>query len=89
MHLEREAIRQRAARFHAREAQFIVDGLEENVANILECWAALYDNMGMYTARRHREMAECLLQWRAYLINSWHMEIEQLHTGRSPYDTTQ
>ena len=78
MCLENDVIRQRAQRFHAGEAQSVADELEQNAMDVLGCWEYLHNTIGMYSVRRHCNMAHCLLQWQVHIVTSWHKEVRAL-----------
>ncbi|KIJ09167.1 hypothetical protein PAXINDRAFT_87851 [Paxillus involutus ATCC 200175] len=85
LHLENKVKGRRVCRYQAGEVGDVMMELCATATQTLAEWTKLYSLIGECKGRRHKEMAQSLLQWRALVVYSYNDELKQLGRGESPY----
>ncbi|KAF9231590.1 hypothetical protein BU15DRAFT_68209 [Melanogaster broomeanus] len=85
LHLENEARQYRACRHAAGGGGELATELHTIATKTFREWVHLHSILPNCKARRHRELAESLLQWRARIVYSYGNEVKQLERGGNPY----
>ena len=85
MHLKNQARACRELRYRAGARREVIMELHTITAQVFTEWMQLKDCMIECTVRRHKEMAECLLQWHARVVYMYYHEAGMLEQGENPY----
>ena len=83
--IENQAKASRKCRYTAGDREEVITGLHTVVAQAFSEWVRVKSCIAECTARRHKEMAESLLQWYARIVYSYYQEADMLEKGRNPY----
>jgi len=83
--LENQAKACRKRRYAAGDGEDVIMDLHTTATQALREWARVKNSMAEYTARRHREMAQSVLQWHARIVYSYYQEAGALERGENPY----
>ena len=83
--LENETRIDLAKRYKSGDRELLVRELREVATRMFREWVKLKDKIAACTARRHKEMAESLLQWCARIVY-WHQkDADMIDRGENPY----
>lgn len=74
-----------AKRYKSGDRELLIRELREVATRVFGEWVKLKDKIAACTVRRHKEMAESLLQWRACIVY-WHQkDADMIDRGENPY----
>ena len=83
--LENQAKARRACKYRSGAWSEIVTELRAIIMQVFSEWVRLKDSMAGCTVRRHKEMAETLLQWHAWIVYLYYHKAGILEQGGDPY----
>ena len=83
--IENQAKASRKCKYTAGDRKEVITGLHTIAAQAFSEWVRVKSCLAECTARRHKEMAECLLQWYAHIVYSYYQEAGMLEKGGNPY----
>ena len=83
--LENQAKARWKWRYVAGDGEKVIMELQTAAAQAFREWVRVNNCMAECTARRHREMANNLLQWHAWIVYSYYQEVGTLERGENPY----